>query len=149
MATPEEQRTFLMFLRILAVAQWVMTVIAGAALVLVWMMHEETARLAANPYRAADLTALQSYRPAFVALAVVSATALLGSIVSGVCIWRRRGRGFSLGVAVVCLLLFPVGTVIGLATLIALAQKPIRALYDARLVAKAKPVFLVIRQPPQ
>ena len=139
MATPEEQRTFLVFLRLLSMAQGVMAVIAGAALVLVWMTHEETARLATNPNRAADLTALQSYRPAFVVLAVVSAIALVGSVVSGVCIWRQRGRGFSLGVAVVCLLLFPVGTVIGLATLIALAQKPIRALYDARVAPTAKP----------
>ena len=139
MATPEEQRTFLVFLRILSAAQWVIAVIAGAALVLVWMTHGEIARLAANPNRAADLTALQSYRPAFVLLAVIAAIALVGSVVSGVCIWRQRGRGFSLGVAAVCLLLFPVGTVIGLATLIALAQKPIRALYNARVAVKAKP----------
>ena len=139
MATSEEQRTFGVFLRFLSVAQWAMTAVAAAALVLVRMMYQEMARLAASPNRAADLTALQSYRLAYVALAGVSAIALVGSIVSGVCIWRQRGRGFSLGVAVVCLLLFPVGTVIGLATLITLAQKPIRALYDARLAAKAKP----------
>ena len=139
MATPEEQRTFLIFLRILSVAQWVMAVIAGGALVLVRMMREEMAHLAANPNRAADLTALQHYHPVFVALAVVSTIALVGSIVSGVCIWCRRGRGFSLGVAVICLPLFPAGTVIGLATLIALAQRPIRALYGVRVAAKAKP----------
>jgi hypothetical protein len=33
--------------------------------------------------------------------------------------------------AVVSLLLFPVGTVIGLATLITLAQKPVRDLFDS------------------
>lgn len=143
MATPEEQHTFRIFLRILSVAQLVLAVIAGAALVLIWMSHEETVRWAANPYRAADLTALQSYRPAFILLAVLSVIVLVGSVVSGVCIWRQRGRGFSLSVAVVSLLMFPVGTVIGLATLIALGQKPIRALYDARLAAQGGPGAVV------
>ena len=112
-------------------AQFAMAVIAGAALLLVLMVHDETARRAANPNRAADLNALASSRPVFVCLAAVLVLALMGSLLSGVCIWRQRKRGFSLCFAAVSLLLFPVGTVIGLATLITLGKKPIRDLYDA------------------
>lgn len=130
MATPEEQRTFRLFLRILAGAQFTMAVIAGGAIGLIFMLYNDTAARAANPYRAAELSALASYRPAFIGLTTVAVLALAGGLVSGVCLWRRRGRRFSMIVAVVSLLLFPVGTVIGLATLIALGQKPIRDLYE-------------------
>ena len=131
MATLEEQRTFRLFLRILSVAQFAMAVLAGAALLLVLMFYDDMARRAMNPNGAAELSALARYRPVFVGLSIVSGLALVGSLFSGIFLWRRRRRGFSLFIAVVGLLLFPVGTVIGLATLIALGQKPIRDLYDS------------------
>ena len=129
MATPEEQQTFRLFIRILAVSQWVMAVVAGAALVLIVMFYGDTAAQATNPNRAAELSALATYRPVFMGLATLSVLVVLGGLISGICIWCRRARAFSLVVAVLGLLLFPIGTVIGLATLIALGQKPIRAFY--------------------
>jgi hypothetical protein len=113
MTTPEEQRTFRLLLRILSMAQFTMAV------------------RAADPYRASELNALATYRPVAIGVAVVSMLALVGGLFSGVCIWRRRQRGLSQWVAAVSLLLFPIGTVIGLATLITLGQKPVRELYDA------------------
>lgn len=129
MASTEEQHTFRIFLRILSVAQFVLAVIAASALALVYMLYNDTAARAANPNRMSELQALTTSRPAFICLATLSVLVLLGSLVSGGCIWRQRGLGFSRGMAVLSLLLFPIGTVIGLATLIALSQKPIRTLY--------------------
>ena len=130
MATTEEQRTFRIFLRILAVAQFVLTVVAAASCGLVYLLYRDAVARAANPNQAAELTALATYRPVFVGLATLSVLVLLGGLSSGICIWRRRGRGFSRAVAVLSLLLFPIGTVIGLATLIVLGQKPVRDLYE-------------------
>lgn len=129
MATTEEQHTFRIFLRILAVAQWALVVIAAAALALIYMLYGDTAARAANPNRAAELHALATYQPASIAMAVVSVLTGLGALISGINIWLRRARRFSQFIAVVSLLLFPIGTVIGLATLITLGQKPIRDLY--------------------
>lgn len=112
-------------------AQFTVAVIAGFALVLIFMMYGDTAARAANPNRAAELNALATYRPFSIGLAAVCVLALVGSLFSGVYIWRQRQRVFSLWVAAISLLLFPVGTVIGLATLITLGQKSVRDLYDA------------------
>jgi hypothetical protein len=129
MATTDEQNTFRIFLRLLSVTQFALAMIAATGLGLVFMLHRDAAARAANPNRAAELNALQAYRPAFIFLATVSVVALVGGLISGVCIWRKRGRRFSQFIAVVGLLLFPIGTAIGLATLIVLGQKPIRDLY--------------------
>lgn len=131
MATPDEQKTFRLFLRLLAVAQFAVVVIAGFALVLIYMMYGDTAARAANPNRAAELHALAAYRPVSIGMALVAVVTAVGGLVSGVNIWRLRRRGFSQFVAVVSMLLFPIGTVIGLITLIVLGQKPIRNLYEA------------------
>jgi hypothetical protein len=129
MATTDEQNTFRIFLRLLCVAQFALAMIAAAALGLIFMLHSDAAARAANPNRAAELNALVAYRPGFVGLATVSVVALVGGVISGVCIWRKRGRRFSQFIAVVGLLLFPIGTAIGLTTLVVLAQRPIRDLY--------------------
>lgn len=129
MATPEEQNAFRIFLRLLAVAQLSLAVIAAASMRLVYMLYGDAAARAAHPNNGAEILAVASYRPVFVSLIVLGAIAVLGGLVSGVCMWRRRARGFSRLVAVISLLLFPVGTAIGVATLIALAQKPMRDLY--------------------
>jgi hypothetical protein len=131
MTTLEEKQTFHLLLRILALAQFVMAVLAGTALVLIVMLYGDTVRRAANPNRAAELSALASHQPVFLGVGVLAAVALVGGVVSGIGIWRHRRRAFSQGMAVVSLLLFPVGTVIGLATLITLAQKPVRDLFDS------------------
>lgn len=131
MATPAEQHTFRIFLRFLSVAQFSMAILAGGALAFVYMTYVDAANRAAHPTHAAELGALSSHQPAYVGLAVISALALVGGLVSGVCIWRQRWRGLSMGVSVVGLLFFPVGTVIGLATLVILGQKPVRDLYSA------------------
>jgi len=52
-------------------------------------------------------------------------------LISGVDILCRRARRFLQFIAVPNSLLFRIGTVIGLVTLIVLAPKPIRALYKA------------------
>jgi hypothetical protein len=131
MAMTDEQNTFRIFLRLLAVAQFALAVIAAGALGLIFMLHSDAAARAANPNRAAELSALAAYRPGFIGLTTVSVVALVGGLISGVCMWRKRGRRFSQFIAVVGLLLFPIGTAIGLATLIVLGQKPIRDLYKA------------------
>ena len=131
MATPDEQKTFHIFLSLLAVAQVAVAVIAGFALALILMMYGDTAARAANPNRAAELQALATYRPVAIGLALVSVMALLGGLISGICIWRRRSRRFSQFVAGVSLLLFPIGTAIGLTTFIVLGQKSVRDLYKA------------------
>ena len=120
-------------------AQFALAVIAGVALLLVFMMYADMAARAADPYRAAELNALATYRPLSICMAVVSALALVGGLISGVCLWGQRQRGLSQWVAAVSLLLFPVGTVIGLATLITLGQKPVRELYAARQSPEPKP----------
>ena len=131
MTMTDEQRTFRLFLRIVSMAQFATAVYAAAALVLVLMLYSDAASRAANPTRAAELSAPAAYRPAVVCLSTVAVLALAGNFASGVCIWRQRGRRFSIGIAAASLLLFPVGTVIGLATLVALRQNPIRTLYEA------------------
>jgi hypothetical protein len=97
--------------------------------VLIFMLYSDTAARASNPNRAAELHALATYRPVSIGMAAASVLAAVGGVASAACIWRRRARGFSQLVAVVSLLLFPVGTAIGLATLVTLGQKPIRDLY--------------------
>ncbi len=131
MASTDEQNTFRIFLRLLSVTQFALAMIAAGALGLIFMLHRDAAARAANPLRASELNAIEAYRPAFIGLATVSVVALVGGLISGVCIWRKRGRRFSQFIAVVGLLLFPIGTAIGLATLIVLGQKPIRDLYEA------------------
>lgn len=131
MATPDDQNTFRVFIRLLSVAQFALALIAAGALGLILMLYRDMAARAAHPVSGAELHALDSYRPAFAGLAILSVLALVGGLVSGVCIWRRRALGFSRLVAVLALLLFPIGTAIGLATLVVLGQKPIRELYKA------------------
>ena len=129
MSTPEEQKVFRIFLRLLSVAQFSLAAIAIPAIALVLMMYDDMAARAAHPNNAAEVHALESNRPMFVALVVVAGLAAVGGVLSGICILRRRGRQFSQGVAIVSLILFPIGTVIGLVTLVILGQKPIRDLY--------------------
>ena len=129
MTTSDEHQTFRLFLRIISMAQFATAVYAAAALVLVLMFYSDAASRAVKPNRAAELSAPAAYRPAVVGLSTVAVLALAGNFASGVCLWRQRGRRFSVGIAAASLLLFPVGTVIGLATLVALRQKPIRELY--------------------
>ena len=95
------------------------------------MTYSDAAARAANPTHAAEISALSNHQPAYLGLTVISTLALVGGLVSGVCIWRQRWRGLSLGVSIIGLLFFPVGTVIGLATLVILGQKPVRDLYQA------------------
>jgi hypothetical protein len=132
MATTDEQKTFRTFLNLLAVAHLAIAVIAGFALVLLLMMYGDTAARAANPNRVAELGALATFRPMAMGMALISVITLVGGLISAFCIWRRRSRGFSLFIGVLSLLLFPIGTVIGLTTLVVLAQKPIRALYPPK-----------------
>jgi len=108
-------------LRFLAVAQFSLAILAAGALLYIGMIYHDAATRAANPNRAAT----------YAALVTVATLALVGGLVSGICIWRRKCRRFSQAVAVLSLLLFPVGTVIGIATLITLGQKPFRDLYAA------------------
>ena len=129
MATLDEQNAFRIFLRLLAVAQFSLAVIAAASLRLVFMLYGDAAARAAHPNNGAEILALASYRPVFVSLLGLGVLAVLGGLISGVCMWRRRARGFSRLIAALSLLLFPIGTAIGVATLIGLGQKPIRDLY--------------------
>ena len=131
MATPAEQHTFRIFLRFLSVAQFSMAILAAGALGFVYMTYADAAARSANPTYAAEINSLASHQTGYLALSVISTLALVGGLVSGVCIWRLRWRGLSLGVSIVGLLFFPVGTVIGLATLVILGQKPVRDLYEA------------------
>jgi hypothetical protein len=118
-------------LRFLAVAQFALAILAAAALLYIGMLYHDAATRAANPNRAAELDMLATHRATYVALVTLATLALVGGLASGVCIWRRKHRRFSQAVAVLSLLLFPVGTVIGVATLITLGQKPFRDNYAA------------------
>lgn len=131
MTTPAEQNTFRTFVRLLAVAQFSLAILAGGALGYIYLNYSDTASRAANPYQAADLSALASHRTTYLVLAVVAGLGVVGGVASGICLWQQRGRKFSLVVAVASLLLFPVGTAIGLATLVTLGQKPVRDLFKA------------------
>ncbi len=131
MAFPDEQRIMRTLLRFLAVAQFSLAILAAGALLYIGMIYHDAATRAANPNRAAELDMLATHRATYVALVTVATLALVGGLASGICIWRRKCRRFSQAVAVLSLLLFPVGTVIGLATLITLGQKPFRDLYAA------------------
>jgi hypothetical protein len=131
MAFPDEQRMVRNLLRFLAVAHFALAILAAAALLYIWMIYDDAVLRAANPNRAAELDAWSSHRLAYVALVAVASLALVGGIVSGVCIWRRKWRGFSQAVGVLSLLLFPIGTAIGITTLVTLAQKPFREQYAA------------------
>jgi len=131
MSTPAEQHTFRIFLRLLAVAQFSLAILAAGALGFIYLNYADAASRSAKPDRAADVSAPAGHRATYVGLAVVAGLAVLGGVASGVCLWRQRGRKFSLVVAGGSLLLFPVGTAIGLATLVTLAQKPVRDLFKA------------------
>src|ERR1700733_14216647 len=100
MATTDEQNTFRIFLQLLSVAQFALSLVAAGALGLILLLHSDAAARAANPNRAAELHAIEAYRPAFISLSTVSVVALVGGVVSGVCIWRKRGRRFSQFIAV-------------------------------------------------
>ena len=135
MALPDEQRLARILLRFLAVAQFAVAILAAASLLFIWMTYRDAAVQAANPNRAAELQAVAGNRVLYASTVVVASLALVGGIISGIFVWRRRHRRFSQAVAVLSLLLFPIGTAIGLATLVTLGQKPFRDLYADALTS--------------
>jgi hypothetical protein len=55
------------------------------------------------------------------------------TIVSGVCIARRRRRIFSLVMAGVCCLMMPLGTILGIFTILVLVRDSVKWMYQARV----------------
>lgn len=129
MALPDEQRLVRILLRFLAVAQFAIAILAAGSLLFIWMTYRDAAVQASSPNRAAELQAVAGHRAIYAGTVVVASLALVGGIMSGIFVWRRRHRRFSQVVAVLSLLLFPIGTAIGVATLVTLGQKPFRELY--------------------
>ena len=116
MALPDEQRLVRILLRFLAVAHFAIAILAAGALLFIWMTYRDAAVHAANPNRVAELEAVAGNRATYIGTIVVAALALVGGVASGILIWRHRHRRFSRAVAVLSLLLFPIGTAIGVAT---------------------------------
>ena len=125
----KQQNLYRVYLRILAGAQFALAIIAAAALRFIFMVYGDASDRAAHPNRADEIRGLADQRSLFIGLAALTVLVLLGGLASGVCIWLRRCRAFSMVVAVASLLLFPIGTVFGLGTLVILLQKPVRDLY--------------------
>ena len=65
--------------------------------------------------------------------AVVMVLAMVGNILSGIFIHRRKNRMFSLVIAGLNCLQIPFGTILGVFTIIVLARDSVRELYEAEL----------------
>ncbi len=76
-------------------------------------------------------------------LCLIGAAWFVGSgavnVVSGWCLWKRKSRTFSLVVAAFNCVHMPIGTVLGVFTIVVLVRDSVRELYEAQASVAAAP----------